>query len=129
VRSAKCPSCARHIAYVRGADNLVYLVRDIDADLVRSEVDAKLDGLSGLVGQPAWGGRNAALQPYVPRAIRGHIGVRGWVRPADESSPECRALHGRVLDSASAPDLPLRACRRQYCFCEYAPTLGDEPPR
>lgn len=126
-RSAKCPACREHIAYVRGADDLVYLVRDSEADFVRAEVDAHW-----AVDQDWTGGRRDVdgLHRYC-RTFRGRyaaLGVRVWISPGDESCADCRGRQGRLLDPATAPDLPLRDCRRRYCFCRYHPTLGDRPP-
>lgn len=126
-RSAKCPSCAERIAYVRGADDLVYLVRDDEADLVRSEVEKHW-----AVDQDWTGGRRDmdGLRGYSRTFRRRYaaLGVRVFTRHGDESCAECRALHGRLLDPSTAPDLPLRECRRRYCLCRYAPSLGDESP-
>lgn len=126
-RSSKCPACADHIAYVRGADDLVYLVRDAEADLVRAEVE-----VHWAMDQQWPGGRRPVdrLRDY-SRIFRGRyaaLGVRVWIRHGDESCAECRALHGRLLDPSTAPDLPFRGCRRLYCFCRYAPSLGEGSP-
>ena len=125
-RSAKCPTCGQAIVYVRGADDLVYLVRPNEDGIVRAEADAHhaMDNWSR--------GRNDdALRKYC-RAFRGRyaaLGVRVWTRHGgDASCADCRALHGRLIDPATAPDLPLRGCRSRYCFCAYVPTLADQAP-
>ena len=123
-RSGKCPSCLEHIAYVRGADDLVYLARDADADAVRAEVDAHWAMSQDYTG----GKRNAnELRGYsrLFRARYAALGVQVWTRHGDESCANCGALQRGLIATAErsrspAAGLPenvlsvsLRPCARE----------------
>jgi len=127
-RTAACPSCGQRIVRARGGDNLVYLVRESEA----GEIEAEAEDYYRLDHAFQTGGRwdPTALRRQRREWLRRYaaLGLRVSVRHGDESCAPCRALHDRLLDPASAPDLPPRDCRRRYCFCRYEPVLGDEPP-
>ncbi len=126
LRSGKCSSCGERFAYVRGADDLVYLARESDADPIRAEAEAHYQLSRTWTGKPDVDALRRYTRVFLARYAA--LGLLVWTRHGDDSCAECRALHGRLLNPTTAPDLPLRGCRRLYCFCRYSPTLGEEPP-
>jgi hypothetical protein len=118
----RCPGCGQPIHVRLGPDGLMYLLRVGDLPVL-DQAWAEFYAAERVQAAADRGAVDAAamLRTLADYVLSGVRAVEHHAAP--DACPACRALHRRRFDLRSAPPIPVPACERDVCRCDYLPVV------